>query len=422
MNTRSNRQLIAVVATGLVVSLALVGAIALTGPGPSAETDASVPPSQIAIVSPGASGLSPDPSASPAPSSNPTPQPKPAVWGKPHAIKGLDNCVSVVAAIDDFGTNHLAATCGSRGGEIRYSVSTDGRTWKTTTFKPPTNRFEQDPQLAVDGKTLYLAYTRLAPEDGSCGDDGLADVGVYYRTRALPNGGWSAPKRLGEVADHLQSIRVRGTIHATVTNENAAMTWYETLAAGTFSRYAIPDAAGRVSLRVGDEGKARIAYEGPNGIEYGVFAKRGFSTEAIPGSAGGWDPVLALAPGNAAYVIWNRSDHGGGCVSPGPMPADGTYFATNASGHWVSRRLTKVVGGASLALDPVTSKVHALITDYERIIYYERSAGGAWRHLTLVKSHGSSPVIREYPKTGNLLVAYVASRGDEFIVEVITKR
>jgi hypothetical protein len=131
-----------------------------------------------------------------------------------------------------------------------------------------------------------------------------------------------------------------------------------------------------------------------------VFAKRGFSTAAIAGTAAGWDPVLALAPGNAAYVLWNRSYHAAGCAERGPDSADGTYFATNASGRWVSSRLTTLVGGASLALDPATGDIHALVSDFQRLVYYRKAADGAWTHSTLGNAGTSSPVIRENPEDG----------------------
>jgi hypothetical protein len=423
MNTHRRLSTPAVFAVGLPTTIALVALIALTGGSPRASAEASPTPSQIAIASQSpsasASATPAAPSALPSPTATPS---SPLVWSKPRIVEGLDDCTSVVAAIDDSGTNHLAATCGSQGGEIHYSASTDGRTWTTTTFKPPTNRLEQDPQLAFDGNKLYLAYTRLAPEDGGCGADGLADVGVYYRVRTMPNGDWSAPTRLGAVADHLQSFRVSGAIHAIVTNETDGKTSYERLSGSMFSGYPIVDAAGSVSLRIGDDGKPRIAYEGSNGIEYGVFAKRGFSTDTIAGTAGGWDPVLALAPGNAAYVLWNRSYHAAGCAEPGPDPADGTYFATNASGRWVSSRLTTLVGGASLALDPATGDIHALVSDFQRLVYYRKAADGAWTHSTIGNAGSSSPVIRENPKTGALLVAYVSNPTEtHFSVQVLTK-
>lgn len=437
MTPRPRPPIAAGVAAALVVaSLAFIWLIAGRGATPAASSPAASGPSEVALTSSAPSGSadsaasdepatasSPPASTSPAPPVSPNPTAAPTAWSKARAVKGLGDCTSVVAAIDDNGTDHLAAVCGSG---VRYSTSTDGRTWTTTTFQPPTNRTEYEPQLAFDGKTLYLAYTRVAPEEGGCGGDGLADVGVYYRVRTLPSGGWSAPTRLGAVADHLQAFRVNGTIHATVQSANGGATVYETLTGGTLKRYPIADATGWTSLRIGDDGKARIAYEGADSIEFGAFGTDSFATAPIPGSARGWDPVLALAPGNAAYMLWNRSYHGAGCVEPGPDPADGTYFGTNASGHWVSSRLTKLVGGASLALDPATADLHAVVTDYRTLVYFQKAAGSSWTHATLVSKGGpSSPVIRENPKTGALLVAFVVTgpggpQGPT-IVEVMTK-
>ena len=174
---------------------------------------------------PSAPLASPDPSPStPVPSADPTASPTPVpatsrVWTKPVAVAGLDGCSSVVAAIDGSGTRHLAATCGEAGA-LRYATSRDGTAWTVTKLAPPAGRRELDPQLAFSGSTLYLAVTRVALEEGGCGDDGLADLGVWVRSRSLPSGDWSEPTRIGVAGDHLQAFRTSGsTLHATVSNE-----------------------------------------------------------------------------------------------------------------------------------------------------------------------------------------------------------
>jgi hypothetical protein len=405
-------------AAATVVGLAAIVVFLGVGQTPGAAAPSSLPPVAAGVgASPGASLIaspsvaSAAPSVLPAPSAKPTPTPAPAsgTWSKPATVAGFDTCFAVVAAIDDHGAQHLAAPCGDSGYEIRYAVSTDGHTWTTSVLKPPTGRSELDPQLAFSGDTLYLAYSRVAPEDGGCGDDGLADVGVYYRTRTLPSGHWSEPTRIGEIADHLQSFRVSGSvIHATVTDEKEGRTFYETLKGATLARYAIADAAGSSSLRVGDDGKGRVAYESTKGIAYGGVSGGQFSSVTVPNSTNGWNPVLTLAPGNDAYLLWNRSDHGAGCAGGGPDPADGTYFATNTSGKWVTTRLTTLVGGASLALDPATGEVHALVTGPDRLVYFHRAADGEWTHANVVRQSAASGVIREDPTTGALFVAYVS--------------
>lgn len=314
-------------------------------------------------------------------------------------------CNSVVAAIDNSGTGHVAANCDTN---IRYAVSAAGGTWTVTDFMPPVDRLEKDPQIAFDGNTLYLAYTRMAATQGGCGDDGLRDLGVYYRVRTLPNGAWSDPKPIGPADDHIQSLRVNETIHATVLNDKDGKTYYETLNGSTYHRYLIANAAGPVSLRLGSDGRARIAYETKAGsLAYGVFRNSGFTTSVIPGSTGGYAPILVLGKGNAAYVLWNRGYHGFGCAEPGPGPRDGTYFGTNAGGQWVSSRLTTSQGALSLVVDARTGDVQALVAVGTRLLEYVKPPTAAWRHSTLATGFASPAVLREDPNTGALLVAYI---------------
>jgi len=349
----------------------------------------------------------------------------------PVTVPGLSGCDAVVAAVDDGGRDHLAATCThGDGSELRYADSTNGRGWTSATLQTPTGRYELDPQLALDGNKLYLAYTRVAPTDGGCGDDGLTDVGVYVRSRILPGGAWSDPKRIGAVGDHLQSFRVSGSVvHATVTRDDGSSTTYETMTGDTLRRYPIGDAAGQTSLRVGDDGKGRIAYESSKGIAFGMVVSGRFASTTIPNGTNGWDPVLALAPGNDADVAWNRSYHGIGCAGPGDQPEDGTYFATNAGGTWVTSRLTPQVGGASLTIDPATGELSVVVATGRRLIRYHRAPGATtWEHETFIQCPASSPVIRANPKTGALFVAYTLEVNNldtdtsETDVEVVTQR
>jgi hypothetical protein len=395
----------ALVSIALISIVAACSAAAPSGsPAPSRGSGGLPIPSTApspAIPSPSA------PTATPDPTPKPTPKPTP-VWSKAAVVNGLKGCFSVVAAIDGAGTSHLAANCGAGGKEIRYATSTDGRAWTAKTFAPPRNRLELDPQLAFEGNTLYLASTRVALTDGGCGDDGLADVGVYVRSRALPGGDWSEPEQVGSTADHLQSVRVSGgTLHLTVSNEKDGKTYYEALTRGVISRQPIAGAAGSVALRIGDDGKARFAFEAASGIRYGTFDGSRIVSTTIPGSEGGWAPVFVLAPGNAAIVIWNRSYHGLGCAEPGPEPEDGTYLATNASGSWQTIKLSSRVGGASLALDTATGEIQALLGDYKSLTLYSRSFGGDWTKKSLGTGWISSSVIRQNPVSGALLVAYV---------------
>lgn len=425
---------------GVAVIALLIGACQspATGLPPSSQVAAGssleVPSERPAIeqTAPPADPPSSAPSATPtAPPASTPATPASTAWSTPVPVSGLSGCYAVVAAVDDDGRDHLAATCThGDGSELRYADSTNGRDWTSATLQTPTGRYELDPQLALDGNKLYLAYTRVAPTDGGCGDDGLTDVGVYVRSRTLPGGAWSDPKRIGAVGDHLQSFRVTGSVfHATVTADDGTSTSYETMTGNTLRRYPIGDAAGQTSLRVGDDGKARIAYESSKGIAFGMVVGGRFASTTIPNGTNGWDPVLALAPGNDAYVVWNRSYHGIGCAGPGNQPEDGTYFATNAGGTWVTSRLTPQVGGASLTIDPATGELSVVVATGRRLIRYDRAPGATtWEHETFIQGSASSPVIRANPKTGALFVAYTLEVNNldadtsETHVEVVTQR
>jgi hypothetical protein len=394
-------------------------AASFVGSSPSAIASSEAPvvasPSPIVIDT---APPSAEPSTPPAPSASPVSSS--TGWSSPVAIAGLAGCGSLVGAIDDRGTIHLAVSCYASNGSssVKYATSTDGRQWTTIAFSPPTGRFELEPQLAFDGNTLALAYSRVAPTDGGCGDDGLSDVGVYVRTKTLPSGGWSAPVRIGAVGDRLESFRVtRGVTYATVTNQDGTSTFYESLAAGKLTRFPLA-AAGGTSLRVGSDGVARIAYEASGGLSLGTVGPNGIKASPIPDSAQGWDPILVLAPGNVADVLWNWSYHGGGCAGPGPDPHDGAYFSTNAGGVWTTTRLSTSPGAISLTLDSAGG-LHALVDDADGLAVHDRLPGSpTWTHELLTQSGAEAAVIRQDPATGRLVVAYAVDPNADGSVEI----
>jgi len=363
-----------------------------------------------------------DPSAKP----EPTPTPAPLAWSKARTVKGLQSCSDVVATVDDAGTSHIAATCGNAGGQIKYAVSKDGLAWTVTSFKVPSGRFEQDPEIAFSGSTLYLAYTRVAPADGGCGDDGLDDVGVYVRSRSLPNGDWSAPSKIGATSDHLQAFRASGSVlHATVTNDKSHGTFYERVFGGAASRVRIGDGTGWTALRVGDDGDARLALDGAKGIRFGQIDGGKLAASTIPGTAGGSGSSMVLGPNNVAYVLWSRSAAmSGGCIDMDPGPTAGSYLSTNAGGSWQTTKLSKLVGAYSLTMDPTSGEIDALIGDFGTLRIYEKPAGAGWTHRTLSSDLASSAVVRRNPATGGLVVVYVHDTldGDQpTTIQVMTK-
>jgi hypothetical protein len=402
-----------VVALCLVV--AMVGCVASP-----ATTPSSTPVEESARPSTTAS-----PTPAPVASADVTPsgglaEPAPAAWSEPRAVGFAGQCSAIAAVIDEAGRDHIAAEC---DGRIRYFAEIDGD-WNTTVFAPPDMRTEYNPQLAVQGDVLYMAYTRVAMEEAGCGDSGLRDVGVYVRSRALPGGGWSEPTLIGEIADHLHSLRVvGGTIHATVENADDGQIYYETMKGESYHRYNIPKAKGGAALRVGDDGKARVAYEADGAIWYGVFTGSGFSSTKIEGSTNGYAPVLVLNVGNRPYLLWRRGYHAaGGCIEPDPAPVDGTYYGTKVGDTWQAEQLTTARGVASLTIDVDAGRVHVLVSSSDGLVYLSRPVSGSWSKQTFDKIYPSDAVIRIDPFTGALLLAYIRYDGDETRVYVMHYR
>jgi len=420
-------------AMSTVAMAALMAGCSATASGTPTASPTALPTamtSPTAATTPSTSAvLSPAPTATPAASS--APSIPPASWTTPQPAGPALMCAtyaesSVSLVIDTAGGDHAAYTC---DGLIRVAESSDGgHTWSTTSVPPPAGERDLAPLLAIDGSVLYMAYERVAPAEG-CGSTGATDLGVRYRTRTLDGAVWSAPRAIGDTGDELDALRVvGGTLHVAV-HADAAMA-YETLHGTTYHRYSIAVHTGgaAASLRLGDDGKARVVWEdsdlpGDDSlIEYGLFTGSGFSTAAIPGSDEGWAPQLVLGATDAAYVVWNRSAQPGGCVIRGAEPTDGTYFATNVSGVWVSSRLTPTVGDAALTVDVVTGRIHALVSGVDPnvccpqepgdLLYLTQMAGGPWAQTALMPVEVASPVIKLDPATGGLLVMFERSAPD----------
>ena len=426
-----------------IVALSIVLAACASTPTGSVIAGDSTPPSQASnlAISPSAtpaslvatsSPVEPRPatpptataSTSPLPTAAPTPVIAPSVpgWTTPTIVEATNNCGSIVAAIDPSGRDHIAAQCDDH---IRYFGSTPSGSWTTTDFAAPPHRLERAPRIAFRGNVAYLAYTRVALVPGGCGASGMTDVGVYYRIRTLPAGAWSSPVRFGVVDDGLESFQADGsTLHATVLNASDGRRYYEAVHGSASQRYFLPDAIGPVSLRIGSDGHARIAYEAKTSLRYGTFTGSGFRTAAIPGtSAEDWAPQFVLDRQDHAHLLWTHSYHGRGCAGSGPTPKDGTYYATDATGTWRSSRLTTEVQSASLQYDEMTGQVDVLRAGDAGLTLDTMAPGGPWT-ATVLMPHvhwWAATILRLDPANGALLAVYTDADGTHAFTRQATR-
>ena len=327
-------------------------------------------------------------------------------WTGPTLVGRAAECENVTAAIDPAGVDHVVSEC---GGRLRYNTNRTGH-WTTTYLSVPLAFADLDPQLAIDGGRVYVAFNRV--QFLACGIDYVADD---YRWRSLAGTTWSSPVRFGLAGDRMQSFRVvGGRVHATVTQQLDGRVVYETTASGALRRYPITDAIGVASLGVGSDGRARVAYEAAHSLRYAIFTGSGFSKVTIPGTtADDRAPVLTLDATNHAHVVWTRAGEEG-CAAGGPGPGKGTLYATNAGGTWTpvdQRQVTTRTGFASLTLDTVTKELDVAVGG-EQGLYAYTNAGGGWTETKLSSAPVASLAIRLDHAHNRLLTVFDRESGE----------
>ncbi len=337
-------------------------------------------------------------------------------------------CDAPVLAIDPNGY-HVAATC---GGSIGTAEGSATGAWTKAMFAAPAHRTESDPQLVADGDTLHLAYTRYGPlnDAETCGSGvSFKDLGVYERTRSLPDGAWSDARQIGRSGDVLDAFRAMdGTLHAIVLPQGSSTAVYEQVAGGSTTRVPLPRSSGGTSLRVGDDGKARVAYVDwrDGNIQLATVDGTSVSTEVVASKGNLLNPLLVLGAGNQPYLVWTRdATAAAGCAVPDPLPADGTYYGTKVDGRWVVERITKATGPTSMVLDTDTGAVHVLVNGSPnmqgggRLEHAERTPSGKWTSEGLLDSPAEgSAIIRQDASDGTLVVVYDSKDG----VQMLTRR
>lgn len=395
---------------------------AVTGLRPGSTAATSTARAHVPDASPALPTSTRSPSSLPtlaptgAPKATPTAAPPwKATWSEPRLVD-KEACGGFAVGIDPKSRYHVVTSCG-----LRYSVTNGDGTWTTATLGDSN---EQEPLIAFDRNQAYVAYWRVLPNDpDTCAgkDAFLPSAGVYFRRRTLPDGGWSKAISFGTKGDHLQAFRVDGgVLHAIVWNETSRRTFYvrSTMDPVVSARHRI-DADGAVSLRVGDDRRARVAYWGGGSLRYGTFNGSGFSTSNVSNGPTDGPAMLVLGAGNQPHVAYTIVPPTQGCGDAEQLTRAGTYYATMVKGTWTSQRVTKELGLSSLAIDPRSGRINLLVGNTVRT----KVPNGSWVSARL-PAGVDSPVMRVDPATGSLLVVYLHSSpdGESNAIYAITSR
>ena len=369
---------------------------------------AQVPSSPVRLGSPlvmDASTPTPRPTSTPVanndpPAPSPTQPAAPGEWSKAERIaKG--SCFGITAAIDEAGTAHIAATCGSG---ITYVTGRDGE-WIADRLAAPEGYDERGPQLALDGGHLTLGYSRYAEEDGACGGSRYIDGGVFVRSRSLPDG--NGRSRRGSASGRTTWRRCGcGAPPCTRSRSGTTERWSMSCALATpsgASLLEIPSSPCRSGSGTTDRlaSLRRVATRS---------ATAGSRVTASPGS-GSPGPRMPMIPCWFSAAVVRRTWSGraiprvGGCAAAERDDRDGTYYATNAAGSWDVDRISKSVGHTSFTVDPSSGRVHLVIFD-DRARYFTTSGDGDWTSTRIPATSAYDVVIRQDPASARLLVAY----------------
>src|SRR4029079_1551431 len=88
-------------------------------------------------------------------------------------------------------------------------------------------------------------------------------------------------------------------------------------------------------------------------------------------------------------------------------PKIGTWFASDAGGKWTTLKLSPRVGPATLVVDTDTGELNVVLSDRSSLTVFRRLAGGDWTEKTLVTGWVPSPVLRQDPTTGDLILVFI---------------
>jgi hypothetical protein len=402
--------------TRRVSMLVAVLAIVLAACGDAGPESSSAPP-RAAAQAPFEQNAPVAPAVSASPvgrhvTSSPSPSPSPSVEAKPDAAPtarwsgarrvAKRACTSMTAVIDDRGDDHVAALCESG---IMYATRHRQGEWEHETLKPPPGSTQMAPQLDLDGDMLTLAYSQYASEVWDCGQGELS-IEVLIRTRSLSDGTWSAPRVIGRSGDRLKALRTRdGTIHTVVSGPDG---WtYQTTRGDRERRYDLGEEISSVSLQVDVQGNGNVLTTWGGHVAFGEFTGDGFEWERIPGADHAHHGLLMLGPAGEAHAVWTRtSAYEEGCGTTVPDDRDGTYYATNAGGKWLVKRVSKGTGVKSFTVDPSSGQVH-LVVSGERLRYFTKPSGGSWTSTRLPVAGMRETFIRQDPASGRLLVLFM---------------
>ena len=320
-------------------------------------------------------------------------------WSAPvRVLNGFFREIS--EAIDS--TNHVHIAAAGRGG--LWYITDRGGAWNAKRILVnPHNKSYQEPSIALDDHDrVYIAFSRSSCNDCAPGStDGIFTLTDKGRARgSFP----SSPTRLAPAASAEPSLRVSGG-HIYLAYQSDCChpgplppLRFKTNVTGAWTTAQVAASGDGPSLRLGTDGRARVAYAKPHGIGFATAssASGGFASVALPGTGSGdFRALLALDLHDRPSVVWL---HDG-------VSMNGIRYSSRGSSGWATPvEIAPTVGTIGYALD-AQDRPHVVIGAGK--VREERLVAGTWVAST-VSSKGALDVAIRRAFDGHMVVAYSA--------------
>jgi len=300
------------------------------------------------------------------------------------AASSLDDAPAI--ALDAGGKRHVAFERRTNGAEtgLRYATDTTGA-WVDGWV----NGASGSPQIGVGPATVEAVV------------DGIRATrsGGTWTVTNLPNDGHDASLAVDAAgAAHIAYMTNTGGFDVLGIHylTNASGSWVDTMVAGDFDTHG-------TSIAVDAAGHAHVVYWTDNGgfLKYATNKTGSWASVSLPGSEPSW-PTIAVTSAGVVHIAYRGS-------------APGIYHLTNATGSWVTTRLSRSSDDSapSIALDATGKAYVAFARGYwaaEPGVFVVTNRSGSWVRARVATDldAGAAPSITVTP-TGEVRLAY--SRG-----------
>lgn len=333
---------------------------------------------------------------------------QPAAWSSPTRVAtGVYGFVSDV--VDSTGHTIIAAT--GHGG-LWYITDRSGLWKKTRILTDLPNRSYREVSVALDpNDRVYIAVERSSCDDCAPG----SSDGIFLVTDKGRTGGTfpSTPTKIAPAGSGEPSLKVSHGHPFLAMVKPCCMpgplppVFLRTNATGTWTQARVADHGDAPALRIGSDGRPRIAFTKPSGIAYAVAGSvtGSFSVSTVPGTAAFDNLVgLALDAHDRPQVVW--VDDSGATRA--------VYDWRTASGWHAAETIGALGDAFAVSFDVDSLGRPNVAAGGSKVRAFVR-VSGSWVGTTITTSADVTSLALRRAFNGHVVVAYANFAGGVFV-------